>query len=122
MNHSPENEIVRLKLMQRLLRSMADGHLTPGEIRQHINKLETCRIADIGVGSATWPEAMLKEIPENLQIDGFDMDTSKFPAKETLSSNLKLYEHNALMPFNKEFIGQYDIVHVRFSRLRTEKR
>ena len=49
----------------------------------------------------------------NATIDGFDISDEQFSPLYSIS-NVRLFTHDCFEPFPTEFIGQYDIVHVRF--------
>ena len=48
------------------------------------------------------------------RIDGFDVSGAQFPPREWLPHNVHLYVQDVFAPFAEEFVGVYDVVHVRF--------
>ncbi|KAF2669193.1 hypothetical protein BT63DRAFT_455169 [Microthyrium microscopicum] len=75
------------------------------------------RIADVATGTGIWMKAVNKSLQSSgkssVLLDGFDMDTTKFPSPSTLDHNIRFFEKNCLEPFAEEFLGKYDAVHVR---------
>ncbi|KAL2038437.1 hypothetical protein N7G274_008776 [Stereocaulon virgatum] len=72
------------------------------------------RIADIGTGTGIWPLELSHELPGTARIDGFDISPAQYPHRNWLPANVILHVHNAFAPFPQEYVGVYDVVHVRF--------
>ena len=49
----------------------------------------------------------------NAQVHGFDVSDEQFSPSYNIK-NMTLSVHDAFEPFPSEFVGQFDIVHVRF--------
>ncbi|KAI2787715.1 hypothetical protein POX_f08090 [Penicillium oxalicum] len=91
------------------------------------------RIADIGTGTACveilqqikafyllndgtfriWLKDLSANLPSTCQLHGFDISNTMFPAKDSLPSNITLFEQNMLESFPTQFRGFYDVVNVR---------
>lgn len=52
-------------------------------------------------------------LPENCQLDGFDLSDAMFFKKTPRPTNVSFIQHNLLKPFPAQFTGQYDVVNVR---------
>ena len=76
-------------------------------------KAEHLRIADVGSGNAVWITEVLSHLPPSTQIDGFDISTEHWPAKEWLPSNVSLHLFDILENVPEHLVGRYDIVHLR---------
>jgi hypothetical protein len=61
-----------------------------------------------------WPIEVSRELPPSARLDGFDISPDQYPLKEWLPPNVHLYTHDAFTPFPATYIGQYDVVHLRF--------
>ena len=48
-----------------------------------------------------------------MQVEGFDISNKFFPPPSWIPENVKLRIHDILQPFPREFIEQFDIVHIR---------
>ncbi|KAE9378598.1 hypothetical protein N431DRAFT_433727 [Stipitochalara longipes BDJ] len=71
------------------------------------------RIADLGTGSGIWPVELSSEHP-SATIDAFDVTTNLIPRAEWLPPNVHFHHLDVFEPVPAEYIGKYDIVHVRF--------
>ncbi|PGH10993.1 hypothetical protein AJ79_05144 [Helicocarpus griseus UAMH5409] len=71
------------------------------------------RIADIGTGTGAWLRDLAKELPTTCRLDGFDISLDQVPGKDLFPSDINYYVQDLLKPFPTEFLGQYDVVHVR---------
>lgn len=56
---------------------------------------------------------MAQLLAETVLIDSFDLSSEQFPADDTSPTNLHFHIHDALQPFPKEHLHQYDIVSIR---------
>lgn len=50
---------------------------------------------------------------ENLDLNGFDITSSNFPASAWLPSNIRFHTWDAFAEVPSEYIGAFDIVHIR---------
>lgn len=48
------------------------------------------------------------------RIDGFDISSDQFPPQAWRGNIVHLFTHDTFNPFPSEYLGQYDIVHIRF--------
>ena len=69
-------------------------------------------IADVATGTGMWLIDVARELP-TAQLDGFDIDLSHAPPQQWLPSNARLRFWNIFENIPVEFVGRYDIVHVR---------
>jgi len=71
------------------------------------------RIADIATGTGIWMEDASRTLPDGSSIEfvGFDISDVGFPHK--YSTNIKFSLHDMRQPFPKEYLGTFDIVHIR---------
>src|SRR5690606_36035991 len=80
----------------------------------HIVKLTSPRIADVGTGTAIWLVDLASRLAPTLALQGFDIDTARFPSAEKLRLGVKLQQLDAKEPFPSEHLGSYDVVHAGF--------
>ncbi|MCJ1324444.1 hypothetical protein MMC10_001106 [Thelotrema lepadinum] len=73
---------------------------------------EDIRIADVGTGTAAWALEVATTFPM-AQVHGFDVSDEQFSPLYNIK-NVTLSVHDAFEPFPPEFVGHFDIVHVRF--------
>jgi hypothetical protein len=52
-------------------------------------------------------------IPPHVQLHGFDVSTTLFPAQEYLPHNMQLHELDAFGDLPEDLRGKFDVVHVR---------
>ncbi|KAK8009117.1 hypothetical protein PG991_011668 [Apiospora marii] len=76
------------------------------------------RVADLGCGNGAWLCALHDEFVQTgvsgVQLDGYDINPSHFPAPDFLPSAVRLSELDVLkQPPAPELEGVYDVVHVR---------
>ncbi|OAX79836.1 hypothetical protein ACJ72_05842 [Emergomyces africanus] len=71
------------------------------------------RVADIGTGTGVWLRDLAETLPKTCIFDGFDISLDQVPDIELLPTDINYYLQDALSPFPAEFLGQYDVVHVR---------
>ena len=50
---------------------------------------------------------------DEIQLDGFDITSSNFPAAGWLPLNMRLHVWNAFSEVPNEFVGVFDVVHIR---------
>ncbi|MCJ1427309.1 hypothetical protein MMC29_005212 [Sticta canariensis] len=72
------------------------------------------RVADIGTGTGIWALELANELSSSARIDGFDISPGQFTPQAWCGNNVHLLTHDAFKPFPTEYLGQYDIVHIRF--------
>lgn len=48
------------------------------------------------------------------EIDAFDISDLQFPAPAFRPANVHFHVHNSFQPYPEEFLGKFDVVHVRF--------
>ncbi|KAF2788501.1 S-adenosyl-L-methionine-dependent methyltransferase, partial [Melanomma pulvis-pyrius CBS 109.77] len=94
-----------------LMRDIA-GYLTHPDIPLAAPQL---RIADVGTGTGIWAcELATKLSSTTARIDAFDISDLQFPAPAFRPANVHFHVHNSFQPYADAFLGQFDIVHVRF--------
>ncbi|KAH6646055.1 S-adenosyl-L-methionine-dependent methyltransferase [Truncatella angustata] len=114
LNHDNPVEINRLDQNHyNLYLKLQGGHVVPPHIRDHLERVNNPRVADVGTGTGVFLRSLAERLPATARLDGFDPDTSKFPDPSTLPPNIKLEYGDALAPFPKELVGSYDLVHLR---------
>ncbi|KAK5993522.1 N-methyltransferase tcpN [Cladobotryum mycophilum] len=72
------------------------------------------RIAEIGTGTAVWLLDVASELPETVQLDGYDISGDQFPHQSQLPANVTLGTMDAFGPMPPQLIEQYDVVHMRY--------
>lgn len=73
---------------------------------------ENSIIADVACGTAIWLIHVARECPK-AQLDGFDIDLTLAPSKQSLPLNVSLREWNIFDHVPSDLVGNYDFVHVR---------
>lgn len=106
------DETVRLDTQHVYFRKLTRG-LLPKDISDHVSKLPSPRIADVGTGTGVWLRDLATHLPSTSRLYGFDIDTEKFPSPETLPANMTFQSLDALKPLPEEHVGSYDVVHAR---------
>ncbi|KAF5989901.1 putative methyltransferase domain-containing protein [Fusarium bulbicola] len=113
LDHGDANkERQRLDFQHGFSKAMTRGDLPP-VIWQHLNSLPAPKVADADTGTGIFLKELAPKLPTEAQLDGFDIDTSKFHDLVSLPANVKLHYGNVLEPFPKECLGRYDLVHVK---------
>ncbi|KNB08941.1 hypothetical protein FOXG_09627 [Fusarium oxysporum f. sp. lycopersici 4287] len=79
--------------------------LIPDNIKSYLNSL-VCRVLKTRVANPN-DKALVHEL------DGFDIDDSKFFPPSELPSNIKLSLGDVFEPIPENLVGKYDLVHVR---------
>ncbi|OCL03276.1 hypothetical protein AOQ84DRAFT_326187 [Glonium stellatum] len=105
-----EKEVERLNAGHDLI-SRVTGSLLPPQIS--INPNKPIRVADIATGTGAWLVQLRERLPVSSVLDGFDITNAQFPPQDTLPDTVKLNVHDMREPFPQDFLGSYDIVHVR---------
>lgn len=57
---------------------------------------------------------MATQVPPTVQLDGFDISDEQFPHKSNVPANVNFRTSNALAKVPDEFVGKYDVVHIRY--------
>lgn len=57
---------------------------------------------------------LASQLPATTVLDGFDISDGQFPHESTLPSNVKLSVMDSFDEVPDEFVGKYDVVHLRF--------
>ncbi|OHE96495.1 hypothetical protein CORC01_08258 [Colletotrichum orchidophilum] len=113
LNHGDANkERERLDFQHGVLKAIM-GDNFPDVIWKHLNSIAAPKVADAATGSGIFLREIATKLATDAQLDGFDMDASKFPDPALLPANVNLHIANVLEPFPKEMLGQYDLVHVK---------
>jgi len=61
-----------------------------------------------------WPINLSPLVPASATIHGFDLETDLLPRSEWLPSNVTWHHLDVFEPIPEDFVGKYDIVHIRF--------
>lgn len=59
-----------------------------------------------------WLIELAEKLPSTAQLDGFDISSAQFPAREWLPKNVNLTNLDVLAPVPEHLIAKYDIVHI----------
>ncbi|KAK8128910.1 hypothetical protein PG984_010018 [Apiospora sp. TS-2023a] len=117
LNHTNEVETNRLDSNHyNLYLPMQGGHAVPLHIKSYLASVKGgAKVIDVGTGTGCFLTTLAEQVPSIKQLDGFDPDTSKFPAADTLPKNVRLMGGDATQPFPEEMnmAGSYDLVHAR---------
>ncbi|KAI1818225.1 S-adenosyl-L-methionine-dependent methyltransferase [Poronia punctata] len=108
-----ETEMDRLNTQHYLFDDMMDNQLLPPHITKHLQETPSPRVCEIATGTGIWLSELSKQLSPSAELVGLDFDPTKFPAPETLPSNVKLSFGNAFEPFPQDLIGKFDVVHLR---------
>lgn len=60
-----------------------------------------------------WALELANELSSSARIDGFDISPAQFTPQAWCGNKVHLRTHDAFKPFPPEYLGQYDIVHLR---------
>ncbi|KAI0593877.1 hypothetical protein F4775DRAFT_606957 [Biscogniauxia sp. FL1348] len=115
----------RLNLQHYLWRE-AQGFLLHPRIRAHLrttppssgdrSEKQELVVADLATGTGIWLFELLKS-PElaglDVRLHGFDISADMYPHRSWLPRNLEFSASNLLLDPAPEFLGKFDIVHVR---------
>ncbi|KAG9506555.1 hypothetical protein J7337_000087 [Fusarium musae] len=113
LNHGDaDKERQRLDFQHCIFKTLTRGDL-PTVIWQHLKSLPAPKVADANTGTGIYLKELAPRLPKEAQLDGFDIDTRKFHDPSSLPANVKLQYGNVLEPFTKEYLGTYDLVHVK---------
>ena len=64
-----------------------------------------------------WLVALSERLPSAIQCTGFDISLTQSPSQEWLPANVRMYQWDIFQPPPTEFIGSFDIVHIRHIHL-----
>ncbi|CZR35768.1 hypothetical protein FPRO06_01835 [Fusarium proliferatum] len=113
LNHGDaDRERQRLDLQHDVFKDITRGDLPP-VIWQHLKSVSAPKVADANTGTGIFLKELAARVTEEAQLDGFDIDTRKFHETTSLPANVKLQYGNVLEPFPKQYLGIYDLVHVK---------
>nr|POF13360.1 n-methyltransferase tcpn [Quercus suber] len=73
----------------------------------------TASVADVACGTALWLVEVGRQIGPSSDLHGFDINLNQAPPAQWLPKNLKLHSWNLFEDVPQEFVGAFDIVHVR---------
>ena len=73
---------------------------------------EGLQIADVACGTGIWLVELARILPASTKLDGYDISSEQYPAKEWLPKNVTLGTLNALDTVPDALRGKYDIVHI----------
>jgi SAM-dependent methyltransferase len=116
-----EHEKGRLDSQHAVFKSITKT-LLPDHVHAHLSALGRApAVADVAAGSGVWLLDLAHTLPATSRLDGFDLDTSKFP--RSVAPNVRFQYGDCLGPFPESLHGQYDCVHVRLlaTALRAEE-
>lgn len=74
---------------------------------------DNLRIADVACGTGSWLADLSRIMSPRTQLDGFDSSSMNFPPAAQLPPNVNLHVKNAKQNFSSQYIGKYDVVHIR---------
>ncbi|KAF5568750.1 methyltransferase domain-containing protein [Fusarium napiforme] len=113
LNHGDaDKERQRLDFQHCIFNTLIRGDL-PTVIWQHLKSLPAPKVADANTGTGIFLKELAPKLTREAQLDGFDIDTRKFHDPSSLPANVRLQYGNVLEPFAKEYLGTYDLVHVK---------
>ncbi|TKA78397.1 hypothetical protein B0A49_00250 [Cryomyces minteri] len=75
--------------------------------------LESSEVCSQDLALQIWLPAQAKDFPLFSELHGFDTSDQSFPDASSLPKNVKLLTHDVKRPFPDEYLGRYDVVHVR---------
>ncbi len=72
------------------------------------------RIADVAAGNGDWILEVNRSSPSgSVELDGFDITPSHFPAAGWLPKNIRFHVWDAFSEVPEEYVGAFDVVHIR---------
>ncbi|KAI4177614.1 MAG: hypothetical protein LQ348_005783 [Seirophora lacunosa] len=74
---------------------------------------EPLKIADVATGTGIWLLEFARSHPRAAQLDGFDISLDQIPPAEWLPSNVSFHCYNVNEEPPEDFVGKYDVLHVR---------
>ncbi|KAH8695207.1 S-adenosyl-L-methionine-dependent methyltransferase [Talaromyces proteolyticus] len=77
------------------------------------NSSEGLRIADVGTGTGVFILSLARRLSPSCSFVGFDISDEQFPVPDGVPDNVAFRIADAMSDPPDEFIGQFDIVHLR---------
>ncbi|VUC31164.1 unnamed protein product [Clonostachys rosea] len=108
-----KSERERLDWQHNFFKAVFEGNLLPKDLEAQLRSTDSPAIADVATGTGVWLRDLGRQLPNSSRLDGYDYDTSKFPAEDTVPSNIKFHYADVLKPFPDHLHGTYDLVHIR---------
>ena len=62
---------------------------------------------------SVWPIDVVENSLDDTEVDGFDISGRFFPPFQWLPSKVKLHLHDIFEPFPEQFVGRFDMIHIR---------
>ncbi|KAJ5150915.1 uncharacterized protein N7482_010167 [Penicillium canariense] len=72
------------------------------------------KVAEIGTGTGMWLLDLASQLPESVQLDGFDLSEEQFPARYIWPANVTFDKLDAFGDVPDHLANKYDVVHLRF--------
>ena len=63
-----------------------------------------------------WLQELAEQLPPTTKLYGFDNSPEQFPAEDWRPPNMTLEARDCFEPFPQQYIGTFDVVHIRFFR------
>ncbi|UKZ80192.1 hypothetical protein TrVFT333_007949 [Trichoderma virens FT-333] len=95
---------------QHLLFRMHNGYALNPKIPISSNM----KIAEIGTGTGIWLQDIASQLPETIQLHGYDVSASQFPPTSLCPPNLTFTTLDAFGDVPAHLVETYDVVHLRF--------
>lgn len=77
-------------------------------------RLSGARSANRSCSRSIWLLDAYDELPKPTRFDGLDISFEAAPPSDVLPSNITLTKWNVKDPVPEEFLGVFDIIHIRF--------
>lgn len=101
-------EADRLELQHRCMISCQGYYLHPDVSLPSTS----ARIAELGTGTTIWLREVALAYPA-VECHGFDISDAMFPGQKDLPPNIQLHKADIKQPFEKRWLGGFDVVHIR---------
>ncbi|KAL7782335.1 S-adenosyl-L-methionine-dependent methyltransferase [Trichoderma afarasin] len=72
------------------------------------------KIAEIGTGTGIWLQDIASQLPETVQLHGYDVSANQFPPASLCPPNLTFATLDAFGDVPAHLVETYDVVHLRF--------
>ena len=69
------------------------------------------------LSASIWLIALSERLPSTTRCTGFDVSLAQSPSPEWLPSNVRMRQWDIFQPPPTEFVGSFDVVHVRHIHL-----
>lgn len=99
---------------QHFLTTEQQGFLLHPRIEDDIAGRKDVQIADIATGNGIWALGVAEKY-STAQVVGMDISDQQFPTGSLRLPNTKFEVHNAFDPVPKEYLGAFDVVHLRLT-------